>query len=147
VPSTTGTSVSTFSATEDIVAKVRAAMVLVVKALTDIVKLDTVPTTIRIHKLSIFDGTKEKWLNWHWLVKHQLLEISFASGSNGKPITTATKTTNDVALRKLVLVAVQSHTDFRFNHHPCFVGKGFEMVTNLRGYYALTKKVATFINV
>ena len=57
-PSTTGTSVSTSSATEDIVAAVGAAMAPVVKALTDAVLSDAVATTGRIHKLPTFDGTK-----------------------------------------------------------------------------------------
>ena len=106
-PSTTGTSVSTSSATEDIVAAMGAAMAPMVNVLTDAVTLDTVATTGRIHKLPTFNGTKQKWPNRHWSLKLALGMPFFAPGGDWTLVTTTANAAQSKILHKLIQTAVQ----------------------------------------
>ena len=71
---------------------------------------------------------------------------SFALGGNGTLITTTSNADQSVALRGLIVAAIEGHAARRFDHRPEFLDKGFEMVTALHEHYAPTGKVATFVN-
>ena len=70
---------------------------------------------------------------------------SFAPGGDGTLTTTTSNADQSVALRSLIMAAIKGHAACRFDHRPEFLDKGFEMITALRGHYAPTGKVATFV--
>ena len=93
-------------------------MLPMVQAFKDAVSTDTIAAAGRRHVLPKFDGTKKKWPDWHRAVKQALEMKLFAPGGDGTLTTTTSNAAQSLALRGLIMAAIEGHAARRFDHCP-----------------------------